>query len=152
MLSDDLRLHIRWVHLQPAGEMQAEAQGVQKRASAQYALMARKAACKIGQWIGRVGDDEEEGLRRNRHNSGDNVSVDACIGVEKLQPSGRVAAVRGAASFLVDARGDDYEPRVGKVRIVAGAEFHRRRERGAVLEVGYDTLRALVIFVQNNDL
>src|SRR5713101_661197 len=114
--------------------------------------MASEVASKISQGIGRIGDDQEERLLRHRNNFRNNIPVDAPIGVEKLQPSSGVATVRGTTSFFVDARRDDHEHGVGKVRIVAGAELHCRRECRAVLEVGYDTLRALLILVQHNDL
>src|SRR5713226_4910400 len=114
--------------------------------------MASKLASKVGQGIGRIGDNQDQRLRRRRNHFGNNISVDARIGVEKLQPSGGVAAVRGTTGLFVDARGDDHKHGVGKVRIVAGAKLHCRRERRAVLEVGYDTLCALLILVQHNDL
>src|SRR5437660_5108037 len=114
--------------------------------------MASKLASKVGQGIGRIGDHQHQSLRRHGNDFGNNVSVDAGIGVEKLQPSGGVAAVRGTTGLFVDARGDDHEHGVGKVRIVAGAKLHCRRERRAVLEVCYDALRALLILIQHNDL
>src|SRR2546425_9886841 len=129
-----------------------EAQGVEDRARAQHALMASKLASKVGQGIGRIGDNQDQRLGRRRNHFGNNISVDVRIGVEKLQPSGGVAAVRGTTGLFVDTRGDDHEHGVGKVRIVAGAKLHCRRERRAVLEVGYDTLCALLILVQHNDL
>jgi hypothetical protein len=132
--------------------MQTETQGVQKRASAQDALMASEVASKIGQGIGRIGDDQEERLRRRRNDFGNNISVDIRIDIEKFQPSEGVVAVGGTASLFVNTRRDDHERCVGKVRIVAGAEFHCRRECRTVLEIGYDTIRTRQILVYHDHL
>jgi hypothetical protein len=102
--------------------------------------------------IGRVGDSKDQRLWRYRDNSRNNISVGARVGIEKLQPSGWIAAVRGPAAFFVDARCDDHEHGVGKFGIVAGEEFHCRREGRAILKIGDDTLRTLIVLVKHNDL
>jgi len=63
--------------------------------------MASEVASQIGQGIGRIGDDQEERLRRHRNDFGNNISVDVRIGIEKLQPAGGVLAVCGATSLFV---------------------------------------------------
>src|SRR6266478_2779310 len=135
MLSHDLRLDVHGVHLQPACKMETESHG-----------------SKIGEWIGGIGDDHQECLRRYRNDFGNNVPVDFRVGIEKFQPSGGIVAVRRATGFFVDARGDDHEYCFGKVGIIACAEFHRRRKCSAILEIGYDTLCTSQILVNHDDL
>lgn len=43
--------------------------------------MASEVASKIGQGIGRIGDDQEERLPRHRNDFGNNISVDIRIGI-----------------------------------------------------------------------
>ena len=43
MLSYHLRVDMHWIHLQAAGEMETESQGVQKRSSAQHVFMTGEA-------------------------------------------------------------------------------------------------------------
>src|SRR5580692_11378474 len=132
--------------------MEAKAQRVQKGAGAQHALMAGEPASNIGQRIGWVGDDKDQRLRCYRYNLRNNFSVYARIGIKKLQSSGWITPVRGPAGLFVDARCDNHELSAGKFVIVAGEEFHSRRESRAVLKIGYHTLRALMVLVQDDDL
>src|SRR5882672_980567 len=132
--------------------METKTQRVQKGAGAQYSVMAGEPASKVSQRIGRVGDNKDQRLRCYCDDSGNNISVDARIGLKKLKSSGWIAAVGGPAGLFVDACCDNHEHGAGKVGIVASEKFHGWRESGAILKIGHDTLRALVVLVQHNDL
>jgi hypothetical protein len=85
--------------------------------------MPGEPASKVSQRIGRVGDNKDQRLWRNFNNSGNDISVNSRIGIEKLQPSGWIIAVRGPASLFIDSRCDDHERSVSKLGIVAGEKF-----------------------------
>jgi hypothetical protein len=51
-----------------------------------------------------VSDNKDERLRRHCNDSGNNRSVNARVGIKKLQSSGWITAVRGPAGLFVDAR------------------------------------------------
>jgi hypothetical protein len=63
--------------------MKLKAKRIQKGAAAQHAVMPADASRDVGERIGRIGDDEEECVRRNCNDTGNDISVNRRIGTEQ---------------------------------------------------------------------
>ncbi len=98
------------------GDEGAEAGGIEHAGHADHAL-AREAAELVGglgHGVERVGDDDEDAVRRVLHDLADHIAHDLVVGVEQV-----VAAHAGLAR---DAGGDDDDVGVGGVGVVVGAD------------------------------
>ena len=81
----------------------------------------------VGQWIGWIGHDEHERIRRGLMDTRHNILVDTDIRIEQSQPARRIIAIGRAASLLVDAGGDHDERRAREIRIIAVAYVNTGR-------------------------
>jgi hypothetical protein len=113
-------------HFKPPREVEAKAQGVEEGATAQDALVVGKAPGEVRQGIGRIGDDQDDRLRRHGDDAGYDVAIDLGVCVKQLEPAGRIAAVGRAAGPFVDASGDDRQHGACEVGIVTSAQLNRR--------------------------
>ena len=85
MFTENLRFDVRRSDLEFSGQMHAKAQAVEQGAGAENAVMAGELAGQKGERIGRVGDDEQHGIRCGRGNPGDYVTIDLGILVQEAQ-------------------------------------------------------------------
>jgi hypothetical protein len=63
--------------------------------------MAGGFACKKGKRIRRVGDDEQNGIRRHRFDPRNHVAVNLDVLVLQAQATQRIVTIRRVAGFLV---------------------------------------------------
>ena len=89
--------------------MNAKAQAVEQRAGRENTFMTGQFACEIGKRIRRVGDDEQDGVRRGCGDRRNDLSVDLGILVKEAQAAQRIATICCPARFLIDADGDHDE-------------------------------------------
>src|ERR1700728_2715708 len=99
-------------------EMNAKAQTVEECARAQYAIVAGGLARDIGKRVWRGGDRNKHRFRGGTHDLRDNSAIDRGILIEQLQPPLRIAAIRGAAGFFIDARSDKHHASTGKCVVI----------------------------------
>jgi hypothetical protein len=78
--------------------VKAEAQAVEKRPRAQDPRESEYAH-EVGQWVGRIGHDEDDRLRYRLEDLGKDLPVDSNIRLEQLEPACRVVAICRAAGF-----------------------------------------------------
>jgi hypothetical protein len=71
--------------------------------------MTGQFACQVGKRIRRVGDDEQNGVRRGFGNRRNYLTVNLGILVQEAQAALRIAAIGCPAGFFVDADGDHDE-------------------------------------------
>ncbi len=109
MFAENLRFDVCRGYPEPSAQMHAKAQAVEQRAGAENAFMTGQFACQIGKRIGRVGDDEQNGVRRGFGSRRNYLTVDLGILVQEAQAAQRIATIRCPAGFLVDANGDHDE-------------------------------------------
>ena len=115
MFPENLRLDFCRSYPEPSAQMHAKAQAVEQRADAENAFMTGQFACQVGKRIRRVGDDEQNGVRRGYGNRGNYLTVDLGIPVQQAQAAQWIATIRCPAGFLVDADGDHDERGAGQI-------------------------------------
>ncbi len=99
MLADDLGLDEGRTNLEPPREMEAEAQGVEEGARAQHALVTGEAPGEVRQGIGRIGDDQDDRLRRRGDDPGHDVAIDMALASSSLsRPAGSPRSKRCQAA------------------------------------------------------
>jgi hypothetical protein len=86
--------------------MHPKAPAIEQCTCAENAIVPGEFACQEGKRIRRVGYDEQHGIRRRRGYQRNNLAINLCVLVQEAQASQRIAAIRCAAGFLVDADGD----------------------------------------------
>jgi hypothetical protein len=114
--------------------------------------VSRQGPRQIRQRIGRVGDGDQNRIRRGVDDPRDNVAVDRGILVQQLQPPFGVAAVGGAAGFLVDAGGDQHHPGARQVAIPTFGDADARTQRDAITQIRRDSLGPGRRAVDDHDL
>src|SRR5689334_8390596 len=107
------------MYAEPLAEVKPEAERIQQGAAAQHSLMSSDASREIGEWIGGIGDDEQQRVGRSGDEPRDEVPVDAGIRAKQPQAACGVVAVRGAAGLLVRAYRDHDERRAAQISVVS---------------------------------
>ncbi len=152
MLSQDQGFDVHGINIQPARQMDSEAQAVQKCPAAQN-MCESGPADKISQRIRWIGENQDDGVRGCAPELGKDALVNARIRIQQLQPAGRIASIRRPAGLFIDSGGDHDQGRAGQIRIISVTDVHRlRRQRCAVLQVGRNRLGPLAVTVQHDDL
>jgi hypothetical protein len=111
-----------------------------------------KAADEVGQRVRRIGDDQDDGLRRRRQELGKHFPVNIRVGLEQLESAGGIGAVRRPAGAFVHAGGNHDHRRALQIGIVAIPNVDGRRKRCAVTHIGRDGKRPLAVSVQHHDV
>ena len=119
MFSDHLRLYLIGIDVEMLRQMNPETQAVEEGASAQHAIMPRAGAGDVGERIGRISYNQYDRARRGANNFRNYVAIDFCVLVEQPQSALGIAAVGGAAGFLVDAGSDHHKLRLRQVVAVS---------------------------------
>src|SRR5258706_9951954 len=100
MHSDHLRLILNSLDVKMLSQMNTETQAIEEGAGAQHAIMPRADAGDIGQWIRRIGYDQDNRMRCCAHNLRHDVAVDFSVLIQKPQSALGIVSFSGATGFF----------------------------------------------------
>ena len=119
MIANDLRLDMRWIDTEVPAEMNAKPLAIEKGAGAKHGCARTDLPRHIGEGIGRIGDDEENGIRCGRHDLGNDVAINFGVLSEQLEPTLWIGTIGRATGFFINTSGHQNDAGAGKRVIVA---------------------------------
>jgi len=134
VLSEDLGLHLDGTRPQLLGDVEPEAEAVEVGPAADDVIVA-ELPHQVRERVGRIGDDDDDSLRRDPVYARNDVPVDRRVRRQQTQASCGVGPIHGPARLLVDSGGDEDRRRTGEVLHLSVPEQAERCEEATVLEI-----------------